>query len=133
MPSSSPSVLWGWTAPARVLLIVTAFLAAIGLETASLIKRGPVVRVPPLVVDPNTAPPEVLLALPRLGPALVRKLVAERAKAPFRSLDDLHRRVRGIGPATIAALRPHLRLEVFEPGLTRREAALAARAGNSAP
>jgi DNA uptake protein ComE-like DNA-binding protein len=66
--------------------------------------------VPLLVVDPNTAPPRILMALPRLGPSLVGRIVAARAEAPFRSIDDLDARVRGLGPATIKALRPHLRI-----------------------
>ncbi len=65
-------------------------------------------------VDPNTAPPEVLGALPRLGPTLVGAIVAERRMAPLRSLDDLDRRVRRVGPATVAALRPYLRFEPEE-------------------
>jgi competence protein ComEA len=42
----------------------------------------------------------------------VQRIVEARTQAPFRSLDDLDARVRGIGPATIAALRPHLRIEL---------------------
>jgi competence protein ComEA len=68
-----------------------------------------------LVVDPNTAPPAVLASLPKLGPALVERIVAARAEAPFQSLEDLDDRVKGIGPATIAALRPHLRFESVDP------------------
>ncbi|MEO6811742.1 MAG: helix-hairpin-helix domain-containing protein [Isosphaeraceae bacterium] len=63
-----------------------------------------------LVVDPNTAPPEVLAALPRLGPTLVGRIEEARSIAPFASLDDLDDRVQGIGPATIPILRPHLRV-----------------------
>ncbi len=51
------------------------------------------------------------MALPRLGPSLVGRIVAARAQAPFRSVDDLDARVRGLGPATIKALRPHLRID----------------------
>jgi DNA uptake protein ComE-like DNA-binding protein len=63
---------------------------------------------PHLVIDPNTAPREVLLALPRLGPALVDRIEAERRKAPFESAEDLDRRVKGIGPAIMGAIGPHL-------------------------
>jgi competence protein ComEA len=68
-----------------------------------------------LVVDVNTAPGGVLLALPRLGPVLVGRIVAEREREPFHSLEDVDARVRGIGPATVAALRPHLRFVSEEP------------------
>jgi len=67
-----------------------------------------------LIVDPNTARAEVLVALPKLGPALVSRIVAAREKAPFRSVDELKGRVRGIGPATLESLRPHLRIETAE-------------------
>lgn len=65
---------------------------------------------PLLVVDPNEAPAEVLLALPRLGPSLVARIVAARTTRPFTSIDDLDNRVTGIGPATRLALEPHLRI-----------------------
>lgn len=64
---------------------------------------------PDLVVDPNTVPGPVLEALPGLGPALAGRIVAARAERPFGSLADLDRRVKGIGPAKAAALRPFLR------------------------
>jgi hypothetical protein len=109
MPSPPPP--WGWTGPARVLLTVVAGVLSIWLFAVSRRGGGP----PPapaadLVVDPNTAPPEVLMALPRLGPVLAGRIVSERRQAPFTSLDDLDARVRGIGPATVAALTPYLRI-----------------------
>jgi competence protein ComEA len=64
-----------------------------------------------LVVDANSAPPEVLLALPRLGPVLVGRIVEARRSRPFESLEDLDARVRGIGPVTVNALRPFLRFD----------------------
>lgn len=50
----------------------------------------------------NTASPEQLEALPRVGPALAARIVQGR---PYRSLADLDR-VKGIGPSTLRALRP---------------------------
>jgi competence protein ComEA len=99
--------------PARVGLTVVSAALALGLLASSrpAMPAGPPAPVPDLVVDPNTAPPEVLAALPKVGPALLRRLLAARAERPFRSLDGLDRRVRGVGPATLAALRPHLRIE----------------------
>ena len=61
-----------------------------------------------LVVDLNGAPAHVLEALPRLGPALVGRIIAEREARPFARVDDLDARVRGIGPATVESLRPFL-------------------------
>jgi competence protein ComEA len=50
----------------------------------------------------NTAPRAQLELLPRIGPALARRIIAGR---PYASVEDLDR-VKGIGPATIAKLRP---------------------------
>ena len=103
-----------WPMGARGLLIVVVLIAALGLRFAShSLGAGPrqAYQVAPvLVIDPNTAPPSVLGALPHLGPALVRKLVEQREIRPFDSTDDLRRRVRGFGPVTLARLAPHLQI-----------------------
>jgi len=52
-------------------------------------------------VDVNRAPRQVLEALPGIGPVRARAIAAAR---PFARVEDL-RRVPGIGPATLAALR----------------------------
>jgi competence protein ComEA len=106
----SRDALWGWTAPVRVLLACVGF----GLSCWLLIASGdpteaPAGAMPVLVVDPNTAPAAVLSALPRLGPVRTRAILDARGQRPFRSLEDFDARVRGVGPATVAALRPHLR------------------------
>jgi competence protein ComEA len=116
-PARDP--LWGWTGPARGLLIIVAALGACALLRASWSSRGASSPLPRLVVDPNTARPEVLCALPRLGPVLAGRIVAARAEAPFRSLDELDTRVRGIGPATLRALRPALHIGRDEPAAAR--------------
>ena len=109
-PASRPR---GWSPLERGLL--TAFALALAIALAWSARDAAEADgswvVPDLVVDPNTAPPEVLLALPRAGPKLVDAIVAARRQAPFTSLADLDARVRGVGPATLAALRPHLRIE----------------------
>ena len=60
-------------------------------------------------VDLNRADTTALESLPGVGPALARRIVEARRAAPFRSVDDLLR-VRGIGPATLARLRPLVRV-----------------------
>jgi len=61
---------------------------------------------PPPSVDVNRATQAELERLPRVGPALARRIIAWREQhGPYRSLDDL-RHVRGIGPSTIALLAP---------------------------
>lgn len=59
------------------------------------------------VINPNIATEAQLLGLPGVGPALCARLVAARAERPFRNLEDLDR-VKGIGPAKLEKLRPHL-------------------------
>ncbi len=127
--------LWGWTFAARVALagLALGFAALIG-SRVSPGRLDPEIN-PSLVLDPNTAPPAVLLALPRLGPTMVGRIVAERERRPFGSLEDFDARVRGIGPATAAALRPHL---VFGPEQSAgtvppAPAPLATRVSRSAP
>jgi competence protein ComEA len=59
-------------------------------------------------IDVDRAPAEELLRLPRIGPALAARIVADReARGPFGSLEALGR-VSGIGPATLEALKPHV-------------------------
>ena len=57
----------------------------------------------------NTAPAEIFSALPGIGPKLAARIVEVRREAPFASLDDLDRRVRGIGPAVLARVHPRYR------------------------
>jgi competence ComEA-like helix-hairpin-helix protein len=53
----------------------------------------------------NTASAADLEALPGIGPALAQAIVNERAQGgPFRSLEDLRSRVRGIGPRLLETL-----------------------------
>src|SRR5579875_3280839 len=100
-----PVLPWLWPEGARVLLAIVAILAAIGLALGRRgLTRGsaPGVVFSDLKVDPSTATREVLAALPHVGPALARRIVAAQADGPFRSPADLRARVRGIGPATLA-------------------------------
>ncbi len=63
-----------------------------------------------LPVDVNNATAAALSRVPGLGAGLAEAIVADRvARGPFRDLDALDR-VSGVGPATLAALRPHLSL-----------------------
>jgi competence ComEA-like helix-hairpin-helix protein len=68
---------------------------------------GAVARIEPASfgrVDLNRATAEELETLPRIGPALAARIVADRAaRGPFATIEDLDR-VKGIGPATLAAL-----------------------------
>jgi hypothetical protein len=67
-------------------------------------RRAPLADSAP--VDLDTASAALIETLPRVGPALARRIVANRdSLGPFRSIQGL-RRVKGIGPATTALLRP---------------------------
>lgn len=98
----------------RVLGILAVLLvsggAAVGVWSLG---RGPEPVPGPatlLRIDPNTAPMQALLALPQVGPARAQAIAREREKRPFQSLEELARRVPGIGPARLAAMRPNLEI-----------------------
>ncbi len=60
-------------------------------------------------VNVNAADETELAQLPGLGPAMARRIIDHRREqGPFATLDGLLD-VPGIGPATLAAMRPHLR------------------------
>lgn len=95
------------TASALVLMLV------VWLRQGGL--RGGLVeidRVPPLAakfqVDVNRADWPELIQIPGVGKITALKWIAERDRnGPFRDLDDLTR-VDGIGPRTMARIRPYL-------------------------
>jgi DNA uptake protein ComE-like DNA-binding protein len=68
-------------------------------------------RVPELRLDPNAAPPEVLAALPHVGPKLVREWVKVRSEGKLVSLEDAQSRVMGLGSATLDQIAPYLAFE----------------------
>jgi competence protein ComEA len=73
---------------------------------------APAVRdaAPDGVVNINSATEEELTRLPRIGPSRATAIVALRSRVQrFRSTDDLLR-VRGIGRASLRALRPFVAL-----------------------
>jgi competence protein ComEA len=131
MAPSPTRPLWGWTPATRLWLAIVGTLAAVALIVlgAGDAAHRPVPPAPHLVVDPNTAPPAVLAALPHLGPAMVKRIVAARERTPFQSLDDFDTRVRGIGPVTLDALSPFFQ---FEPPEIRPRSERTLRAVNLA-
>lgn len=107
-----------WTPSVRGLLAVVVLVSAVSLRLTSNQQSAPASPLlPVLQVDPSTAPPHVLEALPQIGPSLANRIVAARQSGPFASLADLRRRVRGLGPATLAKLTRYLRFD-DQPGPT---------------
>jgi len=93
-------------------VVVGAGLDLDSLESASATALADVQRrarplEPGERIPVNTAPAAELARLPRVGPALADRIVAERERGSFRSLSDLER-VAGIGPRTAEMLAPHL-------------------------
>jgi DNA uptake protein ComE-like DNA-binding protein len=94
------------------MLILLAGCSAFWLAWATTGCSPGAVDFPVISVDANSVPEPVLGALPGLGPVLSRRIVEAR---PFGSLDHLDRRVKGIGPAKVAGLRPFLRFDPPRP------------------
>jgi competence ComEA-like helix-hairpin-helix protein len=75
-------------------------------------------------LDPNTAPAVELARLPRVGPALARRIVEDRERnGPFRRAGDLAR-VAGVGDRLVELATPHLSIP---PGRSAPDPAMAAR------
>jgi len=85
------------------------FVAAGGLS-GRLVHHDAAPRVDArFTVDVNAAGALELAQLPGLGPALARRIVDHRDRhGPFSAIDGLLD-VPGVGPATLDAMRPHLR------------------------
>jgi competence protein ComEA len=52
-------------------------------------------------VNVNTASFDDLQTISGIGPATAQRIVDERRKGPFKSLDDLQARVKGIGESRV--------------------------------
>ena len=92
-----------------------AFALAAALLAAAVVSRALGAADPPqapvfqrYLVDVNAAPAGEIEALPGVGPVLASRIVAEREKTPFASIDELSR-VPGLGPTTLARLRAFVR------------------------
>jgi competence protein ComEA len=72
--------------------------------------RGPARLLFGLPLDPNTADPASLEALPEIGPARARAIVAARCARRFESPRELER-VAGIGARSRARLEPWLAVD----------------------
>ena len=122
-----PLVHWTWSPGVRGVVALLVVASAVGLLRARLVlnagshgKPARAATVP--LVDINTAPRQLLEALPHVGPSLVNRLIEQRGIRPFTSTEDL-RRVRGIGPATQSRLAPYLKFaDKSKPGFVSHDA-----------
>ncbi|HEY4372711.1 MAG TPA: helix-hairpin-helix domain-containing protein [Burkholderiales bacterium] len=74
----------------KLILAFLAFFMSIGMAFAA--------------VDLNTADQTAIDGLKGIGPVKAKAIVDERKKnGPFKNIDDVQARVKGIGPATVAA------------------------------
>ena len=58
-----------------------------------------------LAVDANTASADDLQTIRGIGPAMAARIVEARQQEPFRDLDDLRSRVRGIGEKNLRRMQ----------------------------
>lgn len=104
---------------AAVLLLAGSMLGVLGALGSGSTARSPEPRdqLSEAIITPNSGALDLnrastaeLELLPRIGPRLAERIVADRrANGPFRSVDDLDR-VPGIGPRTLELIRPHARV-----------------------
>jgi competence protein ComEA len=73
-------------------------------------------------IDVNRATAAELQQLPGIGPKISQRIIDEREKRPFASVDEL-RRVSGIGAKTLDKLRPFVTVETPAPPTVRDAAA----------
>jgi len=105
-------VRWGWSLRGGPAASSDPELVAALLDTSRHELDDERLRRLPLGaderLDPNRASEVQLDRLPGVGPAVARAIVEHRQEeGPFRVPQDLLR-VRGIGPATLERIRPHL-------------------------
>lgn len=109
-----------WAVAAGVLLILACAMAWLAasrpIHVSTLAADHPQIAPPDMRLDLNTASAAQLQALPRIGPAMAERIVADReANGPFTSLDDLQR-VNGIGDRTVELIAPHVFVSPAQAG-----------------
>lgn len=95
-------------AAALVLLVAAAFALSPALSRAVASSRPASAVSIADPIDVNQASAAELSLLPGVGPSLAAAIVADReSRGAFRRPQDLDR-VRGIGPAILARILPHV-------------------------
>lgn len=75
--------------------------------TAKASTQNDSAQKPLRAVNINTASTTELESLPGVGPAIAARIVAERARKPFTSVQDIDR-VNGIGPKKLQQIAPYI-------------------------
>lgn len=102
-------------APGARLLPAILFVLLLAMAHSALVRRpldeGGSGGWPDMRIDLNIATADELQVLPRIGPSLAARIVADRqACGPFATLEDVDR-VPQIGPAVIESIRPYVVVE----------------------
>jgi type II secretory pathway component PulK len=113
------------------LRFALTFLVGFGLALALTLPacarpRG--AATPTVAIDLNQASPELLATLPGIGPKRADEIARTRARRAFRSVGELAR-VPGIGPRTVARLRPYVRVGALPSGAASSGASAASASG----
>lgn len=113
---------WTSGAPKHLAAALLSLAAFVALGSSLLAPRLPMLRAEPATVgariDLNAATAAELEALPRIGPALARRILEDReANGPFTTIESLDR-VPGIGPRTIEQIRPFATIAPIAAGDT---------------
>jgi competence protein ComEA len=87
-------------------LTLALFLPSIIASASAHAEGAP----PEGVVNINTARAEELMFLPRIGEEKARRIIEQRTKSPFKTVNDLAR-VKGIGLRTLRLLKPWVRID----------------------
>ena len=103
-------------APGARLMLAVMFAALVVMGYLALVRQpldGDAGHAawPDMRINLNTAGVDELQVLPRIGPGLAQRIVADRqAYGPFASLEDLDR-VPQVGPSVLASIRPYVVVE----------------------
>lgn len=87
------------------LLVVDRLKGGYCHRSLALLAALYLITWPAWALDLNTASSEALQSLRGVGPRMAERILLERERSPFVSLEDLASRVRGVGPATLDKLR----------------------------
>jgi competence protein ComEA len=100
-PVPAAYTLSGWRPPPPPAVVPAPGAVATGADPA--VAPAETTTLPG--IDLNKATKEQLESLPGIGPVLASRILEERSRGRFQSIDDLQR-VSGIGPKRLEALRP---------------------------